>query len=303
MTVLKISYSYYRYDGAAPGGNGFCSNHHILPYHLMYLIGIICVALAKKKDESDKYSYADKLLAIAPNAGNLNNLLAQVKVDEKFAYQFPKNETRRDGNGQIVNTNLYLGDVVGVLSWNQYNIFKGPRGLSRMDDPSQLGEPVKPPSFPAKRWEKLVALLNMYASVGVKSAASNDDRVNYEIGYASAKQIAQFFLDNITPSTTSHQTLVSDWILVDKAKKKYKCAIDLKTPEAYRAIELSTNAKDTLSTDLLFKCNDASGVESNVYFSVVKVDRGTGKLFAVKRSGEPTPENSSREFEGLFATY
>lgn len=218
MTVLKISYSYYRYDGAAPGGNGFCSNHHILPYHLMYLIGIICVALAKKKEESDKYSYYDKLLA-------------QIKVDEKVAYQFPKNETRRDANGQIVNTNLYLGDVVGVLSWNQYNIFKGPRGLSRMDDPSQLGETVKPPSFPAKR------------------------------------------------------------------------AIDLKTPEAYRAIEMSTNAKDSLSTDLLFKCNDATAVESNVYFSAVKVDRGTGKLFAVKRSDEPTPEGSSREFEGPFTTY
>lgn len=270
----------------------------------MYLIGIFCIALTKKKEETDQYSYYEKLLAIAPNAGNLDNLIEQVKVTDNFEYTFPKDQLALNTTtGVIGNTNLYLGDVVGGISWNRYNIFKGPRGLSRNDDPSQLGEKTRPESFPAKRWEKLISLLKMYSTIGKKSAATQGETVTYVVSYPLAKQIVQFFLDNITPATPCHQTLVSDWVLVDQAKKKYKCCVDLKNVEKYHKIAISTESRDKIFADLLFECKDSSALVNDVYFTIIKVDRSTGKIFAIKRSGEPPSENLSQQFEPLFATY
>lgn len=301
---MKIKYTYDRYDGSAPGGNNYCSNHHILPYHVMYLIGIICLALAKKKEESDTYDYYSKLLELSPNAGNLDNTINDTTVNDDFEYVFPQvSQTLIPGTRTVQTSHTSLPTVIGAISWLEYNIFKGPRGLSRSDDPSQLGEKVKPASFPKARWEKLDSLLKMYSTIGKKSAATKGDTLNYTITYTQAKSIAQAFLNTVSGSTLSHQTVVGDWVLGDTTTNRYKFIVDLKNPVEYNKILTSTEVKNTILPTFKFACGANIVPVPDVYMSIVKVDRSTGKIFAVKRSGEPPQEKLQQQFEPLFDNY
>lgn len=301
---MKITYSYDRYDGPAPGGNNFCSNHHVLPYHLMYLIGIICLALARQKNDDDPYDYLEKVKALVPTQlGNLGNTMQQIVVDGSN-YVFPKDENVVNATGGLVNVNLSLPTVIGEIAWLQYNIFKGPRGLSRADDPSQLAESEKPASFPKERWENLASLLNMYSGIGKKSAATRGQRINFEVDYVKAKAIAQFFLNKINPNTPAHQTVVGDWVVRDTDGNYYKCSINLKSQEKYNSLVLSTKSEDAMYKGMFFHCaRNNITTQAGKYVSVVKVTRGECALHVVKRTGTPQTSDLTAQFEPLFATY
>lgn len=378
---MEIKYSYKRY-GTGPGINpdadddddvnnddSNLANHHILPYHLMYLFGILCVTLAKRSQESarqaqlkkkweeaeakavrlatqatatkheddkrkeveagrkadsakeeaetakknlakqgkdvqwaDNYDYRSKLLALYNSRnefeGTLDILLGKITVvyseGREAEYIIPKPAPALGPNGQLEVVDP-LSAVMSKICWTHFNLFLGPRGSLRNDDPSQHMESTRPNSFKSARWEVLVKLNQMYKDIGIRSADQTNQEIKYKISYAAAQKISQYFLDNVK-KIRPHQTLVSDWVVADMSKKKYSFSIDL--AQAKKSNETSTRAPRAIVSNLYFCCKSAGTPESDTYYSVAKPDGK--KFFAIKRQGQPSSEHLNKKCSEVF---
>jgi hypothetical protein len=104
---------------------------------------------------------------------------------------------------------------LGPVAWSPVNLFEGPTGFYRSDDPGEGGETSKPKSFDATRWQKLQTLKGAVDNLGAIAGAqfeTSTDKLNKQQtgGKTGFQKLVEAFeaLDNavVRPFTNT------DWV-------------------------------------------------------------------------------------------
>jgi len=262
----SLNYTYRRL-GAAPGGvlNNRLSNHHVISYPRMYFLGIAALARAK-----NDIKYRSILTPLLGHGINMNAVLDAVKCDgKKFSY---------GDNNPLINQVLY------AIAWKPINLFIGPSGTFRTDDPSQKYDKL-PNGMPKDRQEALNSLMSCIKT-NMKSVIPNsegDGGVNKAVNMTDAEfnAVTESFIKNIKNVLAAYSSKVSDWV-INSGTVNYKVSFD----DVIRANKTKSGQEGKFA--ILDATNKPSGKKEQ--FFCVNCITAANKLFGVLQTPSGTFE-------------
>jgi hypothetical protein len=263
--------------------------HHVIPYRYPFFIGFLFEQLIRTRP-----SWA----ATYPDAAKL--LGRMVKVYNKLTPHGPTSEAEL---GAVAATgdrepNLRVGHH---FAWMGCNLFVGPSGTWRLDDPHEGAEERKPRSFPEGRWNNLHALhrfLDTYAYEFDDTAktVSTVEIVLEEGGFVAGllerlEGLAAFGRD-------AHPFTPDDWVILDSddplwgiAQGNLSRATDgFKKKHAKEAFQQVLAADARRSEDKKVVNLYRPVAHRNVSFAGTAAAPSWAVLWRLREDGEPLPE-------------
>lgn len=167
---MDFSISYYYNRGAAPGVwpalTPDLSKHHIISYPHMFALGVIYVTWLRENSgkEHAQYGQACQTLLVflqsrgfAVDQAYLEQLLQNTLQGESGRYRLLNESGSHQSAGQ-------LQSFLNQFSWMDSNLFIGPSGAFRCDDPSQKIDklPLSLPESQKKMIRQLITLKKEY---------------------------------------------------------------------------------------------------------------------------------------------
>ena len=208
---MRISISYYYYRGgtaAGPALSSFLSHHHVISYPRMYYLGVLSLCYLKKlraTNESAANAKIQTLLSACriPNLP-IANAVTAVSNTEPDSFNIP------EGNNNIQNT-LY------GIAWMPQNLFIGPAGKIRSDDPSQNNDKLPPgmPDAQKRNINQIIAGLNQYSHSNIPhvcGAGGQRNAVAFD-NESDFNKLVELFFDNIGGTFGCYDSKISDWLI------------------------------------------------------------------------------------------
>ena len=207
----NITYRYERPAGGYPVPGALAqglSRHHMFSYPFMLTYAVVVLHyLALNRNEKalgklDKF-YRDRGIGGIPfHIGNFRN------------------------NALEVSVNANMGSLVWIC-WAEPNLFIGPSGVLRDDDPSQRREPF-PLSLPARQKLLAEAVAKKWAAMSSSRIVGKEgDEISVAFDERKLPEFADCFLDYIGyvgkgGAQSIHRTTFGDWVVVDNEAKPGK---------------------------------------------------------------------------------
>lgn len=251
---MRISISYYYERGGTAAGevaSNRLSHHHVIAYPYMYYLGVISLCyLRHLKDEKDaSYKSSIQKLLEACHAPNLNleSLDSAVKKIVCTSKSGKKNFSLSRG--------AQIDEVLTKVAWMPMNLFTGPCGQIRAEDPGQ-GYDTMPVGMRSKQKEKLESIISAIKTYNHSSipheqgAGGSTQSISFNnVTYFS--KLANEFLSCLDSRMGCYDSSVSDW-LIESNKKYYKVLVYKGKPE--RAFtDGNRKEKDTINGQFVVK--------------------------------------------------
>lgn len=200
MADYSIQYTYQRSGAGPPGAavlNNTLSHHHMLSFPRIYALGAIVMASAAIKGDCNGFTtrlqryYGAAIPTLAPK--DLPKVIGHT-------ISYPE-----DNNS--------LHQVLTTIGWTSDNLFIGPSGVYRSDDPSQ-GNDTRPDSMSS--WAFPETVINIFQNAGISVPNVSGTGGTYHAIRLRDNQIhdiANKFLGAISKITPRlRETIVSDWV-------------------------------------------------------------------------------------------
>ena len=194
----SIRYHYERGgDSPLTNPNGTLSNHHVLSYPHMYALGVIVLATAVA--DTDFRNRCSDVLA-RYYGGNGMRLTSEKLPDltgNKISFVGKK--------GQI-------GPILKQIAWTHDNLFVGPSGKYRDDDPSQRTDGIP---ISVGRWDFPNTMQTLFREIKSYVANEKDQIGTINIEEHKMKRIAEGFIKALPlrAQAMPKQSRVSDWVV------------------------------------------------------------------------------------------
>lgn len=187
------------------------------------------------------------------------------------------------------------------FAWMGCNLFVGPSGTWRIDDPHDGPEELKPQSFDAKRWEALFTLYRfietyVYAFDDTAHTASTVELVVEEGGFVEGFLLK---LEALAASgRDAHPFTPDDWIILDSDHAKWAIAQGMlsRSAEGLKNSHVRQAFMDVLKADEA-KAKDKREVDfyrpvthRNVTFGGQATPQNWAVLWRLRKDGERIPE-------------
>lgn len=207
--MANITYIYRRsdYGGNNNGNQGIrlehYSRHHIISYPFMNCFAIVLLWYAANENKTNE---------------KLNNYLEKNKIEKEKISENLKT------NGRVLDLSYYRG-FISSISWAEANLFIGPAGCYREDDPSQKME-YCPVNMPVKQKELASKVKTAWDAVSKSRLVGNEgDKISISVNVNKLDDFVNVFIDYINYTSDIYVTRYDDWYLV-KEGKKYNFWID-----------------------------------------------------------------------------
>lgn len=223
----NISYRYKRTVGGYPGPGALTANlsrHHIFSYPFMLTFAVVVLHYLANSDDEKALRKLEAFYR------------ARIRGGIPFHIGEFKNsalETKVDGN---------MGSLVWIC-WAEPNLFIGPDGAYRDDDPSQRME-FLPLSLPEKQKKLAQTVAVKWSAVSSsRIVGREDDAIRVSFDDRKLAEFADSFLDYINyagpgGAQNIHRTTYDDWVLVkDQANARDVFRFVIKTGGSKKDVE------------------------------------------------------------------
>lgn len=185
----------------------YMARHHLISYPFMHSFAIVLLWYIAN---DSNYQQMERLNKFFISHGQ-SNWKDRIKI---FAGN--NKGCNYDGGNSDVN------NCIREICWAPANLFIGPSGEYREDDPSQKMEEL-PNSFPDKQKELAGNTIAKWNTIS-KSRIVGRDGAKISIQIENTRSLSEFinaFVNYITCSENVYKTCYNDWVVVSSQNKKY----------------------------------------------------------------------------------
>lgn len=272
---ISISY-YYERGGNAAGGlaSNRLSHHHVIAYPYMYYLGVISLCyLRHLRDAGDaSYESSKQKLFDACHAPNLNLDMA---VDRIVC------TLDRGVKHFSLSRGAQIDEVLTKVAWMPMNLFTGPCGEIRADDPGQ-GYDTMPEGMRRNQKEKLEGIISAIKTYNHSSipheqgAGGSTQSISFNNDTYLSK-FAEEFLSCFDSRMGCYNASVSDW-LIESNKKYYRVLVYKGKPE--RALTAGNpKGKELISGKFVVK-KEHQNVSREI-FKLLEIQMDRGEVYGI----------------------
>lgn len=197
----SIRYYYERGgDGPPTNPNGTLSNHHVLSYPHMYALGVIVLATAVADTD-----FRNRCSDVLGNYYNDNKGGGVQLTSEKLP-------DLTDNKISFVDKKDQIDPILKKIAWTHDNLFVGPSGKYRDDDPSQGTDGIP---ISVGRWDFPNTMQTLFREIKSYVANEKDQIGTINIEEHKMKRIAEGFIRAIRwrEQAMPEESRVSDWVV------------------------------------------------------------------------------------------
>ncbi|MBD5470809.1 MAG: hypothetical protein HDR19_06800 [Lachnospiraceae bacterium] len=269
---MRVSISYYYYRGgtaAGPALSNFLSHHHVISYPRMYYLGVLSLCYLKKLKTTNE-SAANAKMQTLLNACRIPNLpvanaVNAVSNTEPDRFNIP------EGNNNIQNT-LY------GIAWMPQNLFIGPAGKIRLDDPSQNNDklPIGMPNAQKRNINQIITGLNLYSHSNIPhvcGAGGQTNAVAFD-NEADFNRLVELFFDNIGGTCGCYDSKISDWLIGvnNNSRINYYNILFSTSARAAQEAENLRQKRTLVTGKFAVKSNSIKNIDSKKCFKALSKD-------------------------------
>lgn len=216
---MRIEYDYKR-NNYVGGGKVYdsdnISRHHIVSYPHMFEFGTILLAYFQILGDGLLGDlYFKRFLEYygvhsSTNLSTIQTILKEQRSGLRDAFNYCEKNCR----------NFFM-----TVAWTDANLFTGPAGKLRADDPGQSVDGV-PSSLTLNSFETALINIRMSGIIKGKPALSKGERGSINLEERKIAEIAREYIRNLPNITCPYETRVSDWLAVPleaNRSRQYDC--------------------------------------------------------------------------------
>lgn len=205
---ISIRYVYNRIGTAAgPPLSALLSHHHVISYPYMYYLGVVTLCYLNKLENVSRGS-------AQPKIEQLNRACQRSGLNFRAAINSIVNE---DNTNFRLNNNDDLNNALAAIAWMPMNLFIGPCGKLRCDDPSQ-GMDKFPEGMPHNQKtainniDNAIKNYNRSAIPHTAGAGGATHSVTLQ-NDADFSNLVTVFFNNISGTIRCYDSKISDWLI------------------------------------------------------------------------------------------
>lgn len=286
---VKFKIQYKRadggYSGKEEGLNSYLARHHIISYPFMQIYTIVTAWYCTNNNEM-REKFNKFLKDRSPYRYDETNVLYK-KLKEKTEIYLDMNETG-------------WSDILNKVCWAESNLFIGPGGLYRMDDPSQKKE-----KFPLSMDKQQMQLANNVISAwnSISNAAivgEKDQFIEFTLKKADSKGVEKFvaaFLAYINCTKDIYVTRYDDWVAVPIGEKG-SYTFRVKTDNGM-AVRNDWEKNDKIK-NFKFRLRDKAATENEPVVCITSFNHQKGYAKGVLKDRRGMNEDEKRNFQNKW---
>lgn len=201
---ISISYYYHRGEKNRNDLSPSISRHHVISYPRMYYLGVLALCYLKSQPEI----VSEKVKLLKDVCGNQN-----LNIEEALKHV----NNCVEGKFSIPSDVPIVQEVLNEIAWMPMNLFTGPSGNFRIDDPSQRNEslPEKMSDEQKGALKKIIGGLKEYSHSfipHIEGEGGSTKSVHFD-NENQFNDLAKLFLENIKSDKplSCYDSELSDW--------------------------------------------------------------------------------------------